>query len=197
MPTKETAAFVKSFFEKYYQKLYNESKVLVSLPKVPEEMVAEDGNSDGWKVWKLIPSSVTEEQLSKLEQDLGVRFPDILKAFFTVYHHLFEEPIGRNAIDRPLTGFDHAYNESLVRCGFLPFTWDSQHYFIRCMDLQNMPDEHACPILEIDHEEMFDLIFDAEEKGESVSREAFMKHLRPVADHFYDYLNGVYEGRIE
>ena len=34
--------------------------------------------------------------------------------------------------------------------------WDKECYFIRCIQLKNMPEEEKCGIYQIDHEELFD-----------------------------------------
>ena len=110
---------------------------------------------------------------------------------FMTYHHMFEEPIGRNPINKPFEGLLNAFNESLAANGYLPFVWDEDHYFIRCFDLQNMPNEEKCAIVEIDHEEMFDLIYDAEENGKTLCKDDFAPHMRVIAENFYEYLNNV------
>ena len=43
-----------------------------------------------------------------------------------------------------------------MRCGYLPFTWDEECYFIRCIRLHKMPEEEKCGIYQIDHEVLFD-----------------------------------------
>ena len=198
MTKEENISFMKSFFEKYYKKLHDDDLILVSLPGVPEPMISETDKRDGeCKVWKLIPSTVTEEKLQEVEKAYNIKFPDVLKAFFSVYHHLFDAPIGSNSIKAPLQGFEFAFNSKLAKNGFLPFAWDEDGFFIRCIDLSNMPDEEKCSVVEIDHEVMFDLIFKAEDNNKTVSREEFAENMKTVAVNFYDFLNGVYEGRIE
>ncbi|MDE7299620.1 MAG: hypothetical protein K2N94_12480, partial [Lachnospiraceae bacterium] len=73
----------------------------------------------------------------------------------------------------------------LVRNGYLTFGWDEDVYFIRCMDLQNMPDEERCPIVQIDHEIMFDFDEDTTERAE------LEEEMQPVAENFFAYLDAV------
>jgi hypothetical protein len=40
-------------------------------------------------------------------------------------------------------------------------------------------------------------MYDFEEKGMHVPKEEILKLLRPVADNFYEYLNGVYNDTIK
>ena len=55
-------------------------------------------------------------------------------------------------------------------------------YFIRCIDLTNMPEEENCPVCQIDHEVLFD--FDEE----AVTREEIAEAMVLVADNLKAYL---------
>ena len=192
MTKSDNLNFIKDFFESYYSKLYNKAPIILANPCVPSEMISEsEHNDDEWKIWKLIPSTIDENMVQKIEKQLKVEFPEVLKCFFMTYHHMFEEPIGRNPINEPFVGLLNAFNESLAANGYLPFVWDEDHYFIRCFDLQNMPNEEKCAIVEIDHEEMFDLIYDAEENSKTLCKDDFAPHMRVIAENFYEYLNNV------
>lgn len=198
MTLEQNKVYMKNFFERYYEKLYNKNKMYVTLPGVPDEMTLENGEMDKeWKVWKLVPSTITNTDLNRMEDTYHIKLPIVLKAFFTAYHHFFEEPIGRHSINRPFFGFENSFNPILANCDFLPFAWDGEHYFIRCIDLSNMPTEEKCPIVEIDHEVMFNLIFSAEKLGENVTRDVFMKNMKPVAQNFYEFLKEVFNDRIK
>ena len=81
---------------------------------------------------------------------------------------------------------------------YLPFAWDKEGYFIRCIDLKNMPDEEKCEVVEIDHEVLFDLeeCEDMqEEQGGLFDYAVDMKRsgeleekMNPVAKNFFVYL---------
>ena len=194
MTKQENMQFIKNFFDSYYSKLYNEAPFLLANPCIPSEMISEsEHNDDEWKIWKLVPSRIDDAKIKEIENQLEVEFPEVLKCFFMTYHHMFEEPIGRNPINEPFVGLLNAFNESLAANGYLPFVWDEDHYFIRCFDLQNMPDEEKCAIVEIDHEEMFDLIYDAEENSKTLCKDDFAPHMRVIAENFYEYLNCILE----
>lgn len=181
----EYAEFMKIFFEKYYEKLWTENPICVTLPDVPEEMWAENADpNEEWKQWKLIPATITDEDIQQLEDNWGIKFPEIMKAFLTTYFHLFEEPIGRHPIDEPFYALDNAWNPILVKAGYLPFTWDEEHYLIRCIDLANMPNEGNCPVCQIDHE----ILFDFDDNSE-VNREDIEANMEVISDNFVDYLN--------
>lgn len=186
MTVEEQKLKIKDFFEKYYEK----NEILTILPDVPKEMLAsEDDKDEEWRKWKLVPSTINDEDIEKLEKNIGVSFPNILKIFITTYFHLFDEGIGRNPIDEPFWAIENAWNPILVKAGYLPFTWDREGYFIRCIDLANMPDEDKCKICQIDHEILFDL-----EDVEGISRKEIEAEMVFVAENLIEYLEGILHG---
>lgn len=198
MTKKENREFMKNFFERYYEKCYNEDEILVTGVGIPPEML-EDGAdpTKEWNVWKLIPSTVTEKDIKQLEKGLNITLPECVKAFLSVYHHRFEDPIGRNDIRYPFYNLENYYTHQLADNGYLPIAWDGDGIFIRCIDLSNMPNEEKCPVVEIDHELFFDLQYDAESENILIAKEKLIPLMRPVAVNFYEYLNGIYEDKIK
>lgn len=189
MNTEETKTFIKSFFESLYEQKKNKAEVLVKIPatKTNEPMWAEGtvpGKSD-WVTWRLVPAQVSDEEIKALEKQIGVAIPQALKIFLTTYFHYFGGEVGRNPIDDKFSGFLNAWNPMLVKNGYLPFAWDKDGYFIRCMDLINMPNEEKCQIVEIDHEIMFD--FDED----TTKRDELALAMRPVAENFFIYLKNL------
>lgn len=183
MKREEQKQEIKDFFEQYYKKY----EKFMTLPSVPAAMLAEQQEEEGeWKKWKLIPATVSDEDLAKLEVQIGVAFPDFFKIFLTTYFHFFDGDVGRHSVDEPFFAVKNAWNPLLVKAGYLPFTWDRDGYYIRCVDLVNMPDEDKCRICQIDHEVLFDFDEDSEVKREEI--EAAME---TVADNFMEYLKGL------
>ena len=198
MTRAENRAFMKDFFERYYQKLRNKDIIYVRSIGIPPEMLEDGANpADEWNIWKLFSSTVTDDDITKLEKTYHIQLPECLRAFFSVYHHRFDNCIGRNDIHNPFWTLKLAYTHQLVDNGYLPFSWDSESIFIRCMDLSNMPDEEACPIVEIDHEPFFDLQYDAENEGKLIPYEALKALMRPVAKNFYEYLHLIYDDKMD
>lgn len=98
-------------------------------------MLAEGADpNEEWQRWKLIPSTVSDKEISELENQIGVAFPEILKIFLTTYFHLFDGPMGRHSIDEPFLAVEEAWNPILVKAGYLPFTWDEEGYFIAYLE---------------------------------------------------------------
>ena len=185
--TNDYKEFMKDFFEKYYEKY----KEWLQLPYVPKDMLAEEGApNEEWNRWKLIPAEISDEDINELENKVGVELPNILKSFLTTYFHLFEYPVGRNSSEEPFEAVYNAWNPLLVKVGYLPFTWDSEGYFIRCIDLKNMPDEDSCTICQIDHEILFD--FDEE----NTNREDIEPKMQQIADNFIEYLEQLLEDEV-
>ena len=122
----------------------------------------------------------------------------MLRIFLTTYFHYFDGGIGRNPVEDKFEGILNAWNPFLIKNGYLPFAWDEEGYFIRCIDLKNMPDEEKCEVVEIDHEVLFDLeeCEDMqEEQGVLFDYAVDMKRfgeleekMNPVAKNFFLYL---------
>lgn len=191
----EAREFMKDYFEKLYKKLENENPILLKRPGLPEEMTVEGTkDGDGWSVWKLVPSMVTDDDMTEKEDEIGVKFPNLLKAFLGTYHHVFDE-FGSNMPDDPFEVLDNAYNQQLTANSYLPFAWDGEGYFIRCIDLNANPDGDCCPVVQFDHEKLFDMLYEYEDNDEDVPKEELDDLAEQIADSFGDYLNDILEGK--
>ena len=179
MNMNECKAFIKSCLEERYKGI---DDMLLMMSDVPEEMRAGELDEDGWVKWKMIPSTVTESDFEIIENEWGIKFPLMLKAYFKAYFHYFEKNVGRVPSDEPFYSLNNAYNPALLRCGYLPFTWDSEGYFIRCIDLSNMPNEDSCPICQIDHEVLF--AYDEE----TITKEDINKNMVKIEGNLKSYL---------
>ena len=86
----EARGFIKGYFEKLYKKPKEGAPILLKSPGLPDEMTAEGTkDDDGWSVRKLIPSTITDD-IAQEEEVFGVKFPTLLKAFLSTYHHGFD-----------------------------------------------------------------------------------------------------------
>ena len=75
-----------------------------------------------------------------------------------------------------------------MKHGYLPFTWDADGYYIRCMDLANMPDEARCGICQIDHEILFSLDEDTAQRAE------IAQDMQYLSQNLFTYLEGILNG---
>lgn len=177
--------FMKDFFERYYQKLGNIG-IMRPLDESDRAMWSDNADpNEEWKVWKLIPSTATEQDVENLEKTIGTKLPQCLKAFLTVYHHYFDAPIGENPISAPFEAVLDAWNPLLVKHGYLPFTWDEEGYYIRCIDLANMPNEEQCGIYQIDHEILFSLDEDM------TKRANITQNMEYLSQNLFTYLESI------
>lgn len=177
--------FMKDFFERYYQKLENIG-IMRPLDESDRAMWSDNADpNEEWKVWKLIPSTATEQDVENLEKTIGTKLPQCLKAFLTVYHHYFDAPIGENPISAPFEAVLDAWNPLLVKHGYLPFTWDEEGYYIRCIDLANMPNEEQCGIYQIDHEILFSLDED------TTKRANITQNMEYLSQNLFTYLESI------
>ena len=187
----EYQEYMRNFFEQYYQKL-SQDEICVTLPfgEMEKEMWSDDANPDEeWKKWKLVPAQISDEEIRELEKEIGVELPLSLKAFLTVTHHCFDYPIGRNSAARHFEGVRDSWNPALVRCGYLPFAWDEEGYFIRCIRLEKMPEEEKCGIYQIDHEVLFDFDEDA------VTPEELDPCMELISENLLTYLDEILHDR--
>lgn len=192
MTDMQMRSFMRDFFERYYQKLEREGDevaLLLPLEEPDRAMWREDADlGKEWKPWKLIPSTVTDQDIEKLETDIGAKLPRCLRAFLTVYHHYFDGPVGVNPISAPFEAVRNAWNPLLVKNGYLPFTWNDDGYYIRCMDLANMPDEERCRICQIDHEILFSMDEDTAQKEE------IDQNMEVLSQNLFTYLGRILNG---
>lgn len=193
MDKQQCREFMKDFFEKYYEKLNNEHDgIRLELPEIDERMCASKADeAEEWRKWKLVPSDISEEELNELEIEIGAKMPAVLRTFLSTYFHYFEYPIGRNSIDDKFSAVHNAWNPMLVRFGYIPFAWDEEGYFIRCINMNDMPEEDKCEVCQIDHEIMFG--FDEN----TVTKEEIDENMCYLADNFCDYLNKILDGSLE
>lgn len=181
--------FMKNFFESYYQKLAlidNGIALLRPMNEADKSMWSDNADpKEEWKIWKLIPSIVTNSDIEHLEQKIGSKFPACLKAFLSVYHHYFDAPVGCNPVSSPFEAILGAWNPVIIKYGYLPFTWDSDGYYIRCINLKNMPNEEKCGIYQIDHEVLFSMTEDTIQKKE------IDENMKYISQNLFTYLNSI------
>ncbi len=193
MDINSAKTFMKDYFEKLYKKLSEEAPTALQMCDLPEEMLADGADpNEEWNTWKLIPSNVTDEEIEVYWSKNKFKIPNCIRAFLQTYHHCFEF-IGRNMSNEPFYEFDIAYNPHLAANGYLAFSWDPEGYYIRCIDLSASDDEDKCPVVQFPHEELFDMGYAYEDKGEMIPREKIEKLAEPVAANFYEYLNSVFD----
>ena len=191
MDADKCRVLIKNFFETLYNRRKSIDEVLVKTAVIEDnELMWAEGcqpDKDGWVTWKLVPAQVSDKEIEELEEEIGAKLPQVLKIFLTTYFHYFYEEIGENPVNEKFEGFLSAWNPTLVDNGYLPFAWDKDGYYIRCIDLKAMPEEEKCPIVQIDHEILFDLDEDITGRAE------LEEEMQIVAENFFQYLELILE----
>lgn len=206
MDNQDYQCFMEQFFKDYYHKLEAENDALAlkrPLSEKDQAMFLDPLTNSEWKQWKLVRADLNESDFTKLENELSIKVPKLFKSFLGTYYHHFDDPIGSNPISEPFKAVKRAFNPYLVKCGYLPFTWDQDGYYIICCDLSYLPDELGCPICQIDHEILFELTDEYEEEcedledGESLDclRENIADNMEQLAPDLCTYLKSFLQKR--
>lgn len=195
----EYRAEIRKILDEFYEllKIYNKFWIQeMSRDSIPEKMFTGEVEIDPEYnleliTWKMIPSDVTEEDISELEKEIGIRLPDPLRAYYTSYYHLwdFQRNISENSPKAKMSGIYNAYNKLMIKFSYLPFSWDNQYGCLFCMKFDE--NNQDCGIYLIDHEEMFD--FDAE----TVTVQDIEKVMRFEAKDFCEYLYNETVGMVK
>ncbi len=124
---------IKKILDEYYELLKVYDKTEIQVPdfiEIPNGMFTGEVEEVSkynitLRTWKMIPSDVTEEDIAELEKEIGVRLPDSLRAYYTSYYHLwdFERNLSINSPVAKMCGIYNAYDELMIKFGYLPFTW--------------------------------------------------------------------------
>ena len=176
----ENQTFMRSFFKRYYQKLYDTDA------------------AEGCAAWELIPANISNYEMMCLQGFEYTDFimPDCIKAYLSVYHHYFDMPVGINPPDDHFSGFLGVFDITLANAGYYPFAADGDNRYIRCIDLDNFPYEKKCQVCEIDRGVFSEIKSKAEDACVTVKREELSRHIKYIADSFYDYLDKILDGTI-
>ena len=117
--------------------------------------------TDDWRPWKPVPSTVTDEQLDRLEEEIGLRFPPSYRTLLKYKHFYaltegglrFERHVIGRWEDTLLAAYDSWDPERIVGAGLIPFGSES---FMDagpvCFDTGNRLPDGECPVVYWDHE---------------------------------------------
>ena len=150
---------VKDFYESLYEKLEQNHPSWLKEENVPEEMRAGAVDKDGHCKWKLTPTHISQADFQALEAQLGCALPPLVKTFYSTYYNffcdansylaLYEGPDNPFEILLEIKSYMDSNYSQLVKARLLPILMPSSCNGDQCfcIDLSNMPDEDACPIL--------------------------------------------------
>ena len=201
----EHRAFIQYCMEHYYHEILSENEgISLYLPAKSPSDDAEDGGvpelmqmgpiKDGWVRWKLVPSTVSQEEIAQLEQEWGLCFPPLFRAFLTTYYHFFgvitQGRLPNQSSDCPLSKFKTGWNPAVTRNQYLPFGYDEASGKCHCIDVCSLPDEELCPVVEIDLDDFWSL------DTENVTRRQLEKLANPISKNFKTYLTEIFLGLV-
>ncbi len=136
---------------------------------VPLDMQVGPVNADGWVEWQMLPSTLSEKDVAAVEDEFGVRFPPLFRAYLLARFQLFDQVHSRKyrqlifMTDVPFSG-PLGKLRTLIQnwrpflgAGFLPFAEWGDGWGPMCFDLQQQNDEGECPVVWMDHERLIPL----------------------------------------
>jgi len=133
---------------------------------VPRDMEAGPISVEGWVAWRMLPSTVTEDEVELIERRTS-RLPPLFQAYLVSRFHLFDQiQVGSDSYlfpalpsDAPLRELQWrlAAWESLLNAGFVPFAEYHNGWGPVCFDRERRRDDGDCPVVWFDHEALHGL----------------------------------------
>jgi hypothetical protein len=168
---------------------------------VPPDMQAAPIDAEGWVEWRLLPSTLTEADVSAVEGEFGIRFPPLFRAYLLARFHLFDQvhsrrydqlifmtdvPSGRRL--RKLRELIRAW-QPLIKAGFVPFAEWGDSWGPMCFDVQQRATDGECPVVWMDHERLIPL-----GAKRCSQREEVMPWVQPLYASCQEFLEDVFVG---
>lgn len=147
---------------------------------VPTEMQVGEVNAEGWVEWRVLPSTLTEAEVTAVEKEFGVQFPPLFRAYLLARFQLFDQvqsrrydqlvfmtdtPAGKPL--KPLRELMKAWRP-LIDAGYVPFAQWGDGWGPMCFDSVKRAADGECPIVWMDHEALIPLGSDRCRQRESV-----------------------------
>ena len=147
---------------------------------VPPEMQASEVNDEGWVEWRVLPSTLADADVTALENEFGVKFPPLFRAYLLARFQLFDQVKSRRydqqifMTDTPsrkplklLRDLIKAWRP-LVDAGYTPFAQWGDGWGPMCFDSCEREADGECPVVWMDHELLIPLGSDKCGQRESV-----------------------------
>jgi hypothetical protein len=136
---------------------------------VPADMWASEVDGDGCVTWRVMPSTLKEHAVDRLQSDFDIDFPPIFRAYLLARHHCFDQlgsikhsqvfmfpdvptrdPLRK--IRSTLEGW-----RVLLPAGLIPFAEFGDGWGPMCFDAGARRSDGDCPVLWLDHEQIIPL----------------------------------------
>lgn len=117
---------------------------------------------DGWRGWKCCPSTVSNDELNRLEDETSLKFPTLYRDLLSYQHFISLTEVGLS-FERHLPGewthklqslyFRSWLPERIIKIGLLPFGAETQmDAGPVCFDTRNRQPDGDCPVVFWDHD---------------------------------------------
>jgi hypothetical protein len=122
-----------------------------------------DVDAQGWVKWKLLPSTLTEKDVFKVEQMLPGQFPPLFRAFLTTS---FTMEIESSEVRLPALPSDDPLSELLLELrgwsilfpsNYVAFAEEGNGLGPLCFDFDSRLPDGDCPVVRFDHEQLANL----------------------------------------
>jgi len=202
MANAEETAFVGRLLEAYAVN-YPRMSVASKSPKdrgVPLEMYVGEVDADGWVEWRILPSTLEDSDVARVENEFNVQFPPLFRAYLLARFQLFDQvrsqrynqqilttstPVGRPL--KPLRELMSAWRP-LIDAGFIPFSEWGDGWGPMCFDSAQRAADLDCPIVWMDHERLIPF--------EKCRLRSFVLPLvQPIYRSFREFLLDVFSGK--
>ncbi len=164
---------------------------------VPPEMQVGEVNEDGWVEWKLLDSKISLRDVTNLENEFQIQFPDYYRAYLLSACHLFDEVVSEKydqQIMMPAISSAAPLSETrqslqawseLIHAGFIPIGQWGDGWGPICFDTTKR-NEGDCPLVWMDHELIIPL-------GESMrDRERLEPFIQPLWANSHEFLEDLF-----
>lgn len=201
MMLSEDIAYVGRLIDAYAESCYRMHVAAVDSrgPGAPAEMHAGPVNAEGWVEWRVLPSTLTDAEVVAVEDDFGIHFPPLFRAYLLARFHLLDQvrsrrydqqifmpdvPSGRQL--QPLRELLRAW-QFLIAAELIPFAEWGDGWGPMCFDVQRRASDGDCPIVWLDHEQITPLGLDRVGDRQKVA--AWMQ---PLYQSFREFLSDVF-----
>jgi hypothetical protein len=201
MATADDSAFVGQLLDAYAIDAWRMS-VAANDPTdsgAPPEMQVGEVDADGWVEWRILPSTLKDGDVSGLENEFGVKFPPVFRAYLLARFQLFDQVRSRRydqqifmtdtPAGKPLNPLRELMTtwRPLIDAGFVPFAQWGDGWGPMCFDAVQRRAEGDCPVVWMDHEALIPLGPDRIRR-----REAVAPLVQPLYDSCREFLVDVF-----
>ncbi|PHS08056.1 MAG: SMI1/KNR4 family protein [Blastopirellula sp.] len=131
---------------------------------VPHEMFDGEVDDEGWVAWKMLPSTLSLDDVTEVEQKFSVQFPPLFRTYLLAGFQLYDQIISSKyeqlifntdvpSIEplQPIRTLIESWS-SLTLAGYVPFAQWGDGWGPMCFDIENRHEDGDCSIVWMDHE---------------------------------------------